>query len=191
MRLTWRPGEGSTGRARRRLPRRSQAVLECRGRTLMDDPSTPLTPTHAVGIAQRRTVGKRGRSSRTTCTPSSRLETCGPRTVAKRSSSAPTSRPLVWDVAFTPANAPLDQAVVPVLAAANLSERRVRDVLMGRGYSQLGETELHHPLRRAGMLVGRLGGGVFSEPPDLRGCAQPTSTHRLRRVEPTAGHRPF
>jgi hypothetical protein len=59
--------------------------------------------------------------------------------------------PVVMDFAFTPANSPIDEAVVPLFEQANRCELRIRDVLMDRGYSQLGEGNLHHPLRRAGM----------------------------------------
>jgi hypothetical protein len=53
--------------------------------------------------------------------------------------------------ALTPAGAPLDQAVVPILEEMNRDDPRVRDLLMDRGYSQLSDATLHHPLRRAGM----------------------------------------
>ena len=58
---------------------------------------------------------------------------------------------VVTGFALTPAADPIDRAVVPILEDMNREERRVRDLLMDRGYSQLSDMELHHPLRRAGM----------------------------------------
>ena len=60
---------------------------------------------------------------------------------------------VVTSFELTPAASPLDRAVVPILEGMNADEVRVRDVLIDRGYSQLSETGLHHPLRRAGMEV--------------------------------------
>jgi hypothetical protein len=58
---------------------------------------------------------------------------------------------VVTGFALTPAAAPLEGAVVPILEEMNREERRVHDLLMDRGYSQLSDTGLHHPLRHAGM----------------------------------------
>jgi hypothetical protein len=55
--------------------------------------SAPPTRTRAMVTAPRRTAGVPGSSPATTCTTSSRCETCGPRMAARTSSSDPTSRP--------------------------------------------------------------------------------------------------
>ena len=59
--------------------------------------------------------------------------------------------PVVMRFALTPAAAPLDRAVVPVLEGMNRHDRRIHEVLVDRGYSQLSDTGFHHPVRRAGM----------------------------------------
>jgi hypothetical protein len=59
--------------------------------------------------------------------------------------------PVLTRFTLAPAGTPLDETVVPHLEDMNRDERRLRDLLVDRGYSQLSAVGLFHPVRRAGM----------------------------------------
>lgn len=59
--------------------------------------------------------------------------------------------PVLTRFTLAPAGSPPDATVVPQLQDMNRDERRLRDVLVDRGYSQLSASGMFHPVRRAGM----------------------------------------
>lgn len=149
MRRTSSPGAASIGRPQ--APRRTRGGLACYGPTPTVAPCAP--PTRDARDGHRSATNSRRAGIFTGYYLHNLVQVRDVRSSDGRESVVfgPDVPPVVTGFVLTPAAAPLDRAVVPMLEDMNRDERRLRDLLTDRGYSQLSETGLHHPLRRAGM----------------------------------------